>query len=402
MRKLIATGRLLRDGWLMLGLAIILFCLLEAGARLVLLAQGWAADSTDLRPRADTYADTSWLGAYSSEFDRSYPLRWRPYVYWRRKPYQGEYINVDSSGLRVTPAPKPPAPSSGRALRVFMFGGSTMWGTGVRDAFTIPALVASELQRDGVNAEVTNFGETGYVSTQSLIALLLQLRAGSRPDVVVFYDGVNDTFSAYEQQLPGLPQNERNRFSEFNLSQAGPARHIRLLLRDIADGLATVNLTKRLLRGLGAAGSAPIPSRPDSLTGLVVTTYLSNMELLQALGEHYHFEPLAYWQPTLFQKSWLTKYERFERAKVPEFEAFFEKTYSRMKSCTHCDMVHDLSQVFSDWRDPVYVDWMHLGERGNAVIARRIAGDILATKAARVAGAGAPTPGRSGAAGRSP
>ena len=29
----------------------------------------------------------------------------------------------------------------------------------------------------------------------------------------------------------------------------------------------------------------------------------------------------------------------------------------------------------------MYVDWMHMGEGGNAVIARRIAGDILATKA---------------------
>ncbi len=402
MRKLIATGRLLRDAWLMLGLAIILFCLLESGARLIVLAEGWAADSTDLRPRADAYPDSSWLGAYSREFDRSYPLRWRSYVYWRRKRYKGEYINVDSSGLRVTPAPTLSAPASGRALRVFMFGGSTMWGTGARDAFTIPALVASELQRDGLNAEVTNFGETGYVSTQSLVALLLQLRAGSRPDVVVFYDGVNDTFSAYGQQLPGVPQNERNRVAEFNLSQAGLGRHGRLLLRDMADGLATVNLTKRLLRGLGAADSAPIPPRPDSLTGLVVTTYLSNLELLQALGEHYHFEPLAYWQPTLFQKSWLTKYERSERAKVPEIEAFFQKTYTRMKSCAHCDMVHDLSQVFSDRHDPLYVDWMHLGERGNAVIARRMAGDILATKAARVAAPRAPTPGRSGTAGRSP
>jgi len=29
----------------------------------------------------------------------------------------------------------------------------------------------------------------------------------------------------------------------------------------------------------------------------------------------------------------------------------------------------------------VYVDWMHIGEAGNAAIARRIAGDILSPKA---------------------
>jgi hypothetical protein len=37
--------------------------------------------------------------------------------------------------------------------------------------------------------------------------------------------------------------------------------------------------------------------------------------------------------------------------------------------------------VFADVSDPVYVDWMHVGEAGNAFIARRIAGDILSAKA---------------------
>ena len=54
---------------------------------------------------------------------------------------------------------------------------------------------------------------------------------------------------------------------------------------------------------------------------------------------------------------------------------------ARMDSSAHGSMLHDLSQAFSDWRDPVYVDWMHLGETGNAVVARRIAGDILTTRA---------------------
>ena len=106
-----------------------------------------------------------------------------------------------------------------------------------------------------------------------------------------------------------------------------------------------MDLTKRLLRGWAGADSAPIPPRPDSLTGLVVSTFLSNVELLKALGAHYRFEPLAYWQPTVFQKPRLTKYERAERAKEPHIGAFFEKTYARLKASHHEGLVHDLSEV---------------------------------------------------------
>ena len=401
MRRLMTTGRLVRDAWLILGLAILLFGVLEAGAWLVLLGVRWVEESSeppgDWRARADTYTDPSWVEAYYNEFRRSDALRWRPYVYWRKKPYRGQYINVDSSGLRITPGPASPDQGAGRALKIFMFGGSTLWGTGARDAFTIPAMVASDLRRSGLRVEVSNFGQSGYVSTQSLVALLLELRAGRRPDVVVFYDGINDTFSAFAQQRPGLPQNEKNRTADFNLSQASVARLGRLVLRDVADRSATVQLAKRVLRRSAGGDSLRRPSNPDSLATLVVTTYLSNLEVLRALSEHYHFTPLAYWQPTIFQKPMLTKYEQVERAKVPELARFFEQTYASLAARAHGGAVHDLSRVFSTWRDPVYVDWMHLGETGNALIAQRIAGDVLTTTA-NLAGTGtaAPVPGAGG------
>ncbi len=400
MRKLIATGRLVRDAWLILGLAVLLFGVLEAGARLVLLGVQWVEESSeppgDWRARADTYTDPSWVEAYYKEFRRSDALRWRPYVYWRKKPYRGEYINVDSSGLRITPGPTS-GRGAGRALKIFMFGGSTLWGTGARDAFTIPAMVASDLRRSGLSVEVSNFGQSGYVSTQSLVALLLELRAGRRPDVVVFYDGINDTFSAFAQQRPGLPQNEQNRTADFNLSQASLARLGRLLLRDVADRSATVQLTKRVLRRSAGGDSLWRPSNPDSLATLVVTTYLSNLEVLRALSEHYHFTPLAYWQPTIFQKPMLTKYEQVERGKVPQLARFFEQTYASLASRAHGGAVRDLSRVFSTLRDPMYVDWMHLGETGNGLIAQRIAGDVRTTTAS-LAGTGtaAPVPGAGG------
>ncbi len=36
---------------------------------------------------------------------------------------------------------------------------------------------------------------------------------------------------------------------------------------------------------------------------------------------------------------------------------------------------HDLSEIFLKTKEPIYIDWMHLGEQGNAVIAQRMADD---------------------------
>jgi lysophospholipase L1-like esterase len=388
----------------MLGIAVLLFCAIEGSLSLAALV--WRSASERARPEvpdrteADTYSDRSWVQQYYAEFDSSHVVQWKPYVYWRRRPYQGDYINVDSNGLRITPRPRRRPQGSGTPVKIFMFGGSSLWGTGARDGFTIPALLASGLQHQGLAAEVVNFGETGYVSTQGLITLLLRLREGQRPDVVIFYDGVNDTFSAYQQLVAGIPQNESNRVAEFNLSKADQlTRRAFMVLREVANRLVTVAVMKALLRKLSPpveGDSAVTVTRPDhpaahgrSLSGDVITTYLGNLELLQALSEHYHFKALAYWQPTIFQKPHLTKYERSQRDQVEAMAGFFQETYAtvRRTALPQSPAAQDLSGLFADVRDPLFVDWVHLGESGNAMIAKRMTKDILGVTTGRPAAA---------------
>ena len=165
MRSLSVIGRLIRDGWLIVGLSLLLFCLLEGGAQLALQAARWighhGSSAVDPRAEADTYADSSLAHAYFREYTRSVVVRWAPYVYWRRKPYQGRTSTWTPAACGSLPHPHRRATPATRPLRIFMFGGSTMWGTGARDAFAIPALVASDLRRDGLSVDVTNFAEAG-------------------------------------------------------------------------------------------------------------------------------------------------------------------------------------------------------------------------------------------------
>jgi len=402
MVKLRDIGRLVRDAWLVVGMTVLLFCLLEGGVSLASLIKRRVTGSEqstlwDKRFKADTYADRSWARAYYAELQRAWELRWSSYVYYRRKPFHGKHINVDRQGLRATTALPPRLRAQGTPVKIFMFGGSTLWGTGARDAHTIPSILAGELQKSGLRPEITNFGETGYVSTQGVITLLLQLRNGHRPDLVIFYDGVNDTFSAYQQRAAGLPMNEFNRAREFNLGAASQYKQRRaMVVRDVVNSLSTVRLLTSLLRRAGAFAEArTVAHRPlhDDLasdTGSggqrVVDKYLGNVELVRALGEHYDFKCLFYWQPTIFQKAHLTKYERGERRKAEYVAPFFQATYAavRQRPLAQQDehLVHDLSLVFSDVREPIFIDWHHLGETGNELIARRMADDVLGVIAA--------------------
>ena len=165
-----------RDIWLILSIALIMLVAIEIGLSLVFYIKGFSRTPyIDGRYKADAYPDTSWVVPYYQELEKSGDLRWKSYVYWRRKPYHGEFININSDGIRKT-INTATSEFANSAVKVFMFGGSTMWGVGSRDSFTIPSVFAREAKNKWINCEVVNFGEFGYVSTQEVTQLMLQLQ----------------------------------------------------------------------------------------------------------------------------------------------------------------------------------------------------------------------------------
>jgi len=169
----------------------------------------------------DSDDTTHWMFEYYAEFrivEKS--SVWTPYAYARSIPFEGKYINVNKDGLRVTwnesvvdhADDQPP-------VRVFIFGGSTMWGWGARDDYTIASYLSKILHGQGYQVEVTNYGQMGYVNTQEIITLLRYLQRGEVPDIVLFYDGLNDVASANHNRAAGLSRNESVRAEDFNFSR---------------------------------------------------------------------------------------------------------------------------------------------------------------------------------------
>ena len=135
-----------------------------------------------------------------------------PYIEYTAKPnISGRFINTDGNGLRKTINNC----ANGKPMKIFVFGGSTVWG-GIGDANTLPSLISKKLCEKGINADITNFGQSGYENTKEIIRLELELRKGNIPDTVIFYDGVNEVYSAFQNGYAGAPQNLENRKAEFN------------------------------------------------------------------------------------------------------------------------------------------------------------------------------------------
>lgn len=112
-----------------------------------------------------------------------------PLVEYQLPFYDGRYITIASDGYRGNGATQDlGAPGA----KVFVFGGSTTFGTAVADDETLPAQLGQVLKNAGKDVQVFNFGAPSYYSTQERIALERLLTNGTRPDVAVFVDGLSD------------------------------------------------------------------------------------------------------------------------------------------------------------------------------------------------------------------
>ncbi len=381
------VARIITSACLTLGLTIALILAIEGLAYVLVQGFGLATGLGSAAPpgRAAGYEDRAWAVEYFKELGSLPGFRWHSYVYWRRLPHQGRFITIDKDGRRQTWSAAPEGAASLPRYRIFMMGGSTMWGTGARDDETIPSIVARRLTRDhGLSVEVTNFGESAYISTQEVIALLRELERGNRPHLVIFYDGVNDTFGTYQHRgVAGIPHNEVNRKREFNLLRPGKLgrlyREVALVTFQSSSTFHVIRAVARRVTGrdLFAVDEARFAAPPsEEVAREVARVYAWNVTLVKGLSQTHGFKALFYWQPNIFTKDPLAPYEqqlRGEGGGTP-YVAARRAVSARLAGV---DGFHDLSGVFEGDARSYFIDGVHVTEAGNDVVARRMLTDIV-------------------------
>jgi lysophospholipase L1-like esterase len=291
-------------------------------------------------------------------------VRWLPYNYWTTAPFDGEYINVSSQGVRDTPS----FTDDKSAQKIYFFGGSTMWGEGARDAYTIAGHVAQSLANENQPQHVSNYGQTGYVSTQDLILFQAQLALNNSPDIAIFYQGFNDIYSAYLQDTAGIPYREHQRVSDV---EAGRSLRSGQPVFRLPDGdISTYDWS---LIGTTSASAQEIADR-----------WFANVKLIQTLAETYAIDVIFVWQPALFAKETLIEgefhiLEDLETAS-PNFISLYKEVDTIVRSRIKNENLNNiiiLTSLFAENEQAIFYDLVHITEIGNLAVAEALLPTVL-------------------------
>lgn len=367
-------GRWLRDAWLIVGITLVLLVGLEVAYRAQgALRRALRGESMTPSTQGHPYEHEDWFAAFDPLRPQKVAWRYDPYRGWWPLGYSAPGITVDSNGLRhAVGRTSAFAPQQ----RVFLFGGSAAWGYSVRDEHTIAAALEAALRDRGLDrVEVTNFAQSSYNATQEAITLLLELRAGNTPDVVVFYDGNNDISSTFQNGVAGR-----------TLNQALAADRWRAARKDVAGQVGDLARHSLLLQRLGSAlGRAPVgqPVMPnaDAVCGDVAQYYRNLTRTIEGFGEAFDFRALFLWQPMLAtSKKPRSPWERSIIEWAPGYDDMVRRCTAAVDSLMMADAnpaYVPLHALFDADTATVFVDnWGHTTEAANAAIANRIA-DLL-------------------------
>ena len=330
----------------------------------------------DPRANSSFYLSQPWAAQYWHEFFLSREVRYHAFVLYRRAPFRGETINIDQDGIRVTPG----VDCSPNAFKVFVFGGSAMWGTGSPDWHTIPSYLQVNLTKIKTGPVcVVNFGESGYVSTQSVIELTLQLQLGNVPDVTLFFDGVNDIYTAYQYGRVGL-HGDFDQLAAKVEHRDGPrqAPLLELLERSSLYALA-VSLVSKLRQEVPSTRQLHTYETEgvdvDKLSNDILQIYLSNYKIVDGLVQKYGFQSFFFWPPhlTSCKKPLTTEELELKRGLDPALAKLYLAVYHKIESLLpdYQNLIY-MGTIFDDYKQLIWLDDNHVTSVGNALIAQEM------------------------------
>ncbi|HYF45697.1 MAG TPA: SGNH/GDSL hydrolase family protein, partial [Acidimicrobiales bacterium] len=297
-----------------------------------------------------------WTEEAQVEFGEvSASLTYTSYVGSSLRDHEGRYVNVTDRRRRSYEAEAIPGVDP---IDVWFFGGSTTFGfSAQRDLHTIPSEVVRLAEDDGVVVRAHNFGQPGYVNLQETILMAQLLTTEEPPDLVVFYDGINDTAVEIQQAFGGIG------------TVGDPTDIFAYAFRQALAGTATPSA------GVPAP-LAPVPpvGRPPGRDDVVEGTmqvYGQGLDLARRLAEAYGFPVVHFWQPDLFNTDQLVpgEQELLDLLGLDEFRYGALRDLSEEVADALPPGVIDITDAYDGRDEAVLTDQAHTNEVGARMVA---------------------------------
>ena len=265
-------------------------------------------------------------------------------------------------------------------IEIHVYGGSTTWGSRTEYNETYSSYLSKILCDKGFNVNIKNYGQLSYTNTQEFIKFILGVKNGNVPNIVIFYDGVNDMPSE-----PGLQFEQKTKD----------------VVRDILDNSRFLPSVHRLLSNFFKTIGFKEKSEIDKHTNyfqifdrhklqynsedekqlLIVSNYINNVEFIKSLEKIYNFTSLFYWQPHLGTKQTYSEEEekslnmKYIKRDLESYEKSYNLTINIIREHKY---VSDLTNLFDNVSETIYHDDCHKNIIGNQILAQRMARDIIA------------------------
>ncbi|MCK9613858.1 MAG: hypothetical protein M0R16_13355 [Bacteroidales bacterium] len=347
-----------------INIVVFIGLLITVNLLVILIFQGHKIinkEIADTRGNLPNYKNIDWAHKHFKEF-KELPTEYRSYIGWRRLSYKGETININEQGIRNTS--QSPLATEKSPLVVFL-GGSTMWGTGVNDANTIPSLFAKVAQG---RYRAMNLGEAAYNAFQGYVFLKLQIINGLNPYVVVSYDGVNDA----QVLMPDRRPFSHNRENQIRKAMEGKDRikdetlsFSHFLLNPLKSFIAkckvyyTKNHTYKISQ-----------NNAEQKAKVLLDSWLCAKELAETHGAYF----VAVLQPNAAIGKPYLKHLKLSEKEISIYKLFYPVVLELLKTPKYQELhrhVLVLTDVF-DSEENIYVDAVHVSPKGNKIIAEKI------------------------------
>ena len=327
----------------------------------------------DKSMRLTPFRDQPWAAEFFRE-SLDLELGYTRSVGFITKPVSGLYLNIDSMGQRKT---WNPAESDMDTL--IIFGGSTIFGIGARDEYTIPSFLSKKLSAAKHPLYTINVGQSGRNTLQEINHLVWLLQNGLRPKYVVFYDGANDLNHSYVFHKTAnegfVPQ-----MDEFlKLQKSGLSDQLIFAFKNGMLHSKVFKAIKRLFPPEPAYLSRPQVD-VNFVSNRIRFKYLTIKNILDDMSRRYNFRLHCFWQPMVYTKKNLTEEEIESDGRAPEsdFKELVIQTNNLLMNDTAYNF-SNISNVFDSVDHTIFIDYCHISEEGNEIVAQKMF-EILSTR----------------------
>ena len=216
--------------------------------------------------------------------------------------------------------------------RIIAVGGSTTFGSGVTDENTWPRILEKKLQNisESKNIEVINTG-IGAITSFNESKLIKEKLIHYKPDLLIVYDGNNDMGCKMVEHIT----KNHNESKEAKIKSCGVYS-------------------------------------PDNYEKI----YAERWSEICRVGEENGFETVFILQPIPHFDKILTDQEFHNYFLRPEHTSYLNSLESYAQQLgsieKHCTAAADFRGVFDYYLEPLYWDYVHVGDRGNEILAGKV------------------------------